>query len=133
MAIPHTTQRRTAGYPQQAMTDAARDQDDLGVHGLDEQFLSLMLADQQLVDAEFNALIAEQFAGPPAPPSGRVGVQPTGPSRRRVSRDIGAAPQVADLVPFRSTRFRQRSPPRARKDPGDVIRCHQPQDRTRDR
>jgi hypothetical protein len=126
MTGPHAPQRQmprstprgtTSSAAGPALSEPDLDDRGLGDRGLgeldvQEQFLSLVLADQDLVDAEFDALIAEQFAEPPARPAGRVRARPAHPAQPRAGRHTGAPRQAARhrVIP-RSAGFRQRAPP----------------------
>jgi hypothetical protein len=78
----------------------------------DAAFADLICADQQLVDAEFDALISASFGEPPAPPPPappRVPPRPgsTPPPSRRPS----PGPAVLTSPATRPVHGRQRSPP----------------------
>jgi len=79
---------------------------------VDEQFLDLIYSDQELLAAEFNAIIAAEWPSPPAnphgrgatdrpPPVGQPTAQPTLPTTR------ASRPQHPDTGGW----ARQRSPP----------------------
>ncbi|MET9224670.1 hypothetical protein [Lentzea sp. NPDC003310] len=70
---------------------------------LDEEFLALLCEDDDLVRAEFDAIVEANWGGPPPPSAPRQPVPPT-PHRHRVH------PHGTGRVPF-SGRPRQRSPP----------------------
>ena len=77
---------------------------------VEEQFLDLICGDADLLQAEFDAIIAAEWPTPPAntPGNGAAGGHP-------VSRAARRAASVDDLVRFRRPGFggwvRQRSPP----------------------
>lgn len=130
MTAPHTPNRQIPRSTPRGTTCSAAGPDlsepdlderdlgarDLGDPDLHEQFLGLVLADQDLVDAEFDALIAEQFAEPPARPAGRVRARPADPAQPRAGRHPGAPRQATrHRVTPRSAGFRQRAPPSSRQ------------------
>ncbi|HTX28087.1 MAG TPA: hypothetical protein VME19_13830 [Streptosporangiaceae bacterium] len=86
---------------------------DLSTHEADAAFADLVYADQQLVDAEFDALIAASYGEPPAPPPPappRVPPRPGIPGPP-VPRPL---PGPAAAIPSLATgpeHGRQRSPP----------------------
>jgi hypothetical protein len=71
-------------------------------------FADVVYADQQWVDAEFDALISAAFSEPPAPP--RVPPRPGNPSTpsRQPAAGLAAIPAGTAAGPARG---RQRSPP----------------------
>lgn len=70
---------------------------------LDEEFLSLLCEDEELVRAEFDAIIEANWGEPPLPPAPRPPVPST------PYRDV-FGPHCRDRVPI-GTPARQRSPP----------------------
>ena len=83
------------------------------VVGVDEEFLALMCADEELLRAEFDAIIAEEWADSPPRAEPPVASPSTGPGPRRHGLPRGR------LSSRRRTRDpaddgwgRQRSPPR---------------------
>jgi hypothetical protein len=84
------------------------------LRGVDEEFLELMCADEELLRAEFDAIIAQEWAGslPPAdPPAASAGIGP-GPRRRRLPRG-GQTPPRRPRHPGDDGWRRQRSPPQS--------------------
>ncbi|TCC24372.1 hypothetical protein [Kribbella sindirgiensis] len=81
---------------------------------LDEAFLDLMLADDELVHAEFDALIAACWESPSEPPLDKPcppgGGHPARPPSRRTRRGAGG---LGRLLPRRPA-GRARGPPRRR-------------------
>jgi hypothetical protein len=75
-------------------------------------FADVVYADQQWVDAEFDALISASFSEPPAPPPSappRVPPQPGNPSPP--SRQLPSGPAAVTYPPTGPDHGRQRSPP----------------------
>jgi len=75
-------------------------------------FADVVYADQQWVDAEFDALISASFSEPPAPPPPappRVPPQPGSPSPP--SRQLPSGPAVVTYPATGPDHGRQRSPP----------------------
>ena len=75
-------------------------------------FADVVYADQQWVDAEFEALVSASFGGPPAPPRPappRVPPRPGTP--RPPSRHPGRTPVVITAPATGPGHGRQRSPP----------------------
>ena len=90
---------------------AAHDQ--TSQRSVDEEFFALVLADPELLEAEFNALVADQLEPPGTGDHWRVRTRPAGPhgSRRRRGRTVdGRWPPRSG--PARTNPTRQRSPPR---------------------
>lgn len=82
------------------------------VLGVDEEFLELMCADEELLRAEFDAIIAEEFAGSPPlpdPPAASSGADPW-PRGHRLTRG-GLASSRRPQHPGADGWGRQRSPP----------------------
>ncbi len=80
---------------------------------LDEQFLELVCADDQLLEAEFEAIIADAWAARPPVASRRVASSPTGrPRQRAATRGPEVSPGRARRHPGAGGWRRQRSPPR---------------------
>jgi hypothetical protein len=83
------------------------------VRGVDEEFLELICADEELLRAEFDAIVAREWEGslPPAEPP--VPSPGTGPQPRRhgLSRGCQSSPG-APRHPGADGWGRQRSPPR---------------------
>lgn len=82
-----------------------------------EAFLDLILRDEQLLRAEFDALIAASWnPPPPSPPA------PSAPTDRPPGRPVTPYPDVAAwpgrAVPARAAPNRQRSPPSRRDAEG---------------
>ena len=71
-------------------------------------FADLVYADQQLVDAEFDALIAASYGKPPAPP--RVPPRP-GIPHPPVPRPLPGPPATTPALATGPEHGRQRSPP----------------------
>ncbi len=89
--------------------------DGIGNRSVHRQFLDLVLADDQLVQAEFEAIVAHEWdCAPPAESVGSpVGERfPVGPSCRRL---VSSAPRPPGPLPGpgKGEWSRQRSPPRA--------------------
>lgn len=83
------------------------------VLGVDEQFLELMCADEELLRAEFDAIIAEEWAGSPPqpdPPAASSGAGPW-PRGQRLPRGCLATARRPHH-PGADGWSRQRSPPR---------------------
>jgi len=77
----------------------------------EEQFLDLLLADQELLRAEFNAIIAAEWPGPPPDlPDRRVRGEPD-PDRRRRYRATATTVPGTRRRPHVDESARQRSPP----------------------
>ena len=81
-------------------------------HSADEQFLDLLLADEDLLRAEFDGIIAAEWPGPPRdrPSRGVRAEQQPGETRRRVR---AAGPPGRPRHPRTGGWPRQRSPPAA--------------------
>ncbi len=78
---------------------------------VEEQFLDLLLADDDLIQAEFNAIIAAEWPGPPPNlPRRRVRGGPD-PGRRRRQRATATKGPGAGRRPPVDGSARQRSPP----------------------
>jgi hypothetical protein len=78
--------------------------------GTDEQFLQMVYADEDLLRAEFDAIIAAEWPSPPPVEPGSAGADGRpGPAERR--GDTGAV--LSPRAPHTGTgaRARQRSPP----------------------
>jgi hypothetical protein len=78
--------------------------------GVEEQFLELVLADEELLRAEFDAIIAAAWSGPPpSPPPRRIAGEPasTGDRGHRIARTGRAGPGRQPLT----VAARQRAPP----------------------
>jgi hypothetical protein len=91
--------------------DAAAVQDGATL-GVDDQFIELMCADEELLRAEFDAIIAEEWAGTPPPtdpPAASSGADPAprGPGLPRVRVATSRRPHH----PGADGWSRQRSPP----------------------
>jgi hypothetical protein len=82
---------------------------------VEEQFLDLICSDQDLLAAEFDAIIAAEWPGPPANPAGRgtVGGRPFSGAGRWVAVRLGGAVGRARQPGIRGW-ARPRSPPLAR-------------------
>lgn len=79
--------------------------------GTTEQFLELVCADDDLVRAEFDAIIAAEFASPPVHPvADAPGARPR--RHRNRSRRVGSRPLRDDRKAGVGGWTRQRSPPR---------------------
>ena len=79
--------------------------------GIEEQFLDLLLADEDLLRAEFDAIIAAEWPGPPPNlPRRRVRGGPD-PGRRRRHRVTATKGAGAGRQPGVDGSARQRSPP----------------------
>ena len=84
----------------------------LSTREADAAFADVVYADQQWVDAEFDALISASFSEPPAPPPPappRVPPQPGNPSRP--SRQLPSGPAAVTYPATGPDHGRQRSPP----------------------
>ena len=77
----------------------------------DEQFLDLLLADEDLLRAEFDAIIAAEWPGPPTDRPGRGMRADRDPGETRPGRVRAAAPPGRPRHPRTRGRPRQRSPP----------------------
>jgi len=85
----------------------------------EDQFLDLLLADDDLLQAEFDAIIAAEWPGPPPNlPRRRVRGGPD-PGRRRRHRATATKRPGAGRRPPEDGSARQRSPPRTTKDKTD--------------
>jgi hypothetical protein len=85
---------------------------DTTVRTLDEQFLDLICNDEDLLTAEFDAIIAAGWPSPPANPPGRctTGQHPTSGATRRAAARVGvlvSRPRSPGIGGW----ARQRSPP----------------------
>ena len=88
------------------------------VRGVDEEFLELMCADEDLLRAEFDAIIAREWSGTPPPadlPAASSGTG-HGPRRHRLRRGAVASPRPEH--PGADGWSRQRSPPRLTRNQG---------------
>ena len=85
----------------------------LSTREADAAFADVVYADQQWVDAEFDALISASFSEPPAPPPPpappRVPPQPGNPSPP--SRQLPSGPAAVTYPATGPDHGRQRSPP----------------------
>ena len=82
------------------------------VHGVDQDFLDLVCADQELLRAEFDAIIAQEWSSSPPspdPPAASPGTGP-GPPGHRLPRGDKASLRRPDSGADEWSR--QRSPPR---------------------
>jgi hypothetical protein len=94
--------------PQILHTDALN-----ATRSTDEQFLELLCADEDLLRAEFDAIIAAEWPGPPpAEPNGGRRSQPRPRSTRRRARARTAGLPSRPRHPGIGGWTRQRSPPR---------------------
>ena len=87
------------------------------VLGVDEQFLELMCADEELLRAEFDAIIAQEWSSslpPPDPPAASPRPGP-GPGSHRLPRGSQASARRPPH-PGADGWSRQRSPPRPTRD-----------------
>lgn len=85
---------------------------------VDERFLDLICNDQDLLDAEFDAIIAAEWPGPPTDPAGRGvtgGEHPVSGAARWVSTHVGGAAS-RPRHPGIGGWARQRSPPPGQPD-----------------
>ncbi|GAA2038153.1 hypothetical protein GCM10009740_32840 [Terrabacter terrae] len=97
------------------MVRAGQDPEGLVVSDVDSEFLALVCADQELLDAEFEEIVAG-LGPPPVTPSAAgnphgdraAGEAPPRGSGRRESPTPGVRPQATG---------RERSPPRRRRPP----------------
>ncbi|HEV7146709.1 MAG TPA: hypothetical protein VGN48_06885 [Pedococcus sp.] len=81
-------------------------------NSVDDQFLALVLADEQLLRDEFDAIIAQQWATCPPPVRHRGASPAADPSPRQPLVPPGrAAARPRPRRPSASGRRRQRSPP----------------------
>jgi len=80
--------------------------------GMEEAFLDLVCADEQLLRAEFDAIIAEEWPTTPPPADPRA-AEPEGGSQRRKRLPLGCAPAPTGRTRHPRVRRsrRQRSPP----------------------
>src|SRR5436190_17099103 len=74
-------------------------------------FADVVYADQQWVDAEFDALISAAFSEPPAPPPAPPRVPPRPGRTSPPSREPSPGPALAAFPVTGPPRGRQRSPP----------------------
>jgi hypothetical protein len=80
---------------------------------LEEEFLDLVYADEELLRAEFDAIIAQEWGARPPPVRPRAASPPTGPNPRRHPAGRGSSPsQRRPRHPGVGGWGRQRSPPR---------------------
>jgi hypothetical protein len=78
----------------------------------EEQFLDLLLADDELLRAEFDAIIAAEWPGsPPNLPHRRVRGEPDAGGKRRHRAAATKAPAPLGRRPHVDGSARQRSPP----------------------
>ena len=102
--------------PQTRPPDSAED-----TRSAEEQFLDLLLADDDLLQAEFDAIIAAEWPGPPPNrPRRRVRGDPD-PGRRRHRATATKRPGAGRRPPVDGS-ARQRSPPsnnQEKSDPGE--------------
>src|SRR5690349_16486263 len=79
---------------------------------VDEQFLDLICSDQDLLRAEFDAIIAAEWPSPPTttPRRGAAGERPTSDAPRGAAA-LGARPVTRPRHPGIGEWARQRSPP----------------------
>jgi hypothetical protein len=84
----------------------------VGIDEVQEKFLELVHADEELLRAEFDAIIAEEWGQPTAPARRRPTHPPTPPPQRR-ERHRGSAggPPGQQHHPGGEARSRQRAPP----------------------
>jgi len=80
-------------------------------HSVEDQFLDLLLADDDLVQAEFDAIIAAEWPGPPPNLPRRRVVGGPDPGGRRRPRATATKSSVAGRRPAAEESARQRSPP----------------------
>jgi hypothetical protein len=83
-----------------------------GIDEVEEKFLDLVYADEELLRAEFDAIIAEEW-GQPTPPARRRPARPPAPPPQRHERHHGSAggPPGRQHHPAGEGRSRQRAPP----------------------
>jgi hypothetical protein len=80
--------------------------------GVEEEFLALVYADEELLRAEFDALIAAAWGRPRQPAGPRRAGRPTPPPRRRPRPEFARpARMCAQHDPGAEGRTRQRAPP----------------------
>jgi len=78
---------------------------------VDEQFLDLICSDEDLLRAEFDAIIAAEWPSPPTTPRrGAAGERPTSGAHRGAGA-LGARPVTRPRHPGIGEWARQRSPP----------------------
>ena len=78
---------------------------------VEDRFLDLLLADDDLVQAEFDAIIAAEWPGPPPNLPRRHVLGGPDPGRRRRHRATASKRAGAGRRPAADTSRRQRSPP----------------------
>jgi hypothetical protein len=79
---------------------------------VEEKFLALVYADEELLRAEFDALIAATWDQPRQPAGPRRASRPTPPPRRRPRPEFARpGPMRAQHYPGAEARTRQRAPP----------------------
>jgi hypothetical protein len=79
---------------------------------VEEEFLALVYADEELLRAEFDALIAATWGQPRQPARPRRASRPTPPPRRRPRPEFAQpGPMRAQHDPGAEGRTRQRAPP----------------------
>jgi len=79
---------------------------------VEEEFLALVYADEELLRAEFDALIAATWGQPRQPAGPRRASRPTPPPRRRPRPKFARpGPMRAPHYPGAEGRTRQRAPP----------------------
>ena len=90
-----------------------------GVEEVEERFLALVCADEELLRAEFDAIIASAWGQPTPPPRRRPTRRPGPPAPRRERRADGSAGGLPGRqhYPAGAGRSRQRAPP----DPGGQV------------
>lgn len=83
-----------------------------GIHDIEEKFLELVYADEELLRAEFDAIIAEEWGQPTPPAPHRPTHPPAPPKRRRKQhRDPASRRPGRQHHPAGEGRSRQRAPP----------------------
>jgi hypothetical protein len=87
----------------------------VGIDEVQERFFELVYADEELLRAEFDAIIAEEW-GQPTPPARRRPTHPPDPPKRRRERHDGSAGGLTGRPgrqhhPGGEARSRQRAPP----------------------
>jgi hypothetical protein len=92
-----------------------------GIDEVQETFLELVYADEELLRAEFDAIIAEEW-GQPTPPARRRPTRPPAPPPQRRERHHGSAGGSTGRPgrqhhPTGEGRSRQRAPPAAASKP----------------
>jgi hypothetical protein len=87
----------------------------------DEQFLALLCADEELLRAEFEAIIAAEWPTTPTrPPAGRNACVPPGGGARAGGSASTMPPPDRSLCPGGPGWVRQRSPPDRRAQPAST-------------